>query len=253
MIDKVKDQLAGFYPLELVDSLLGSYEELTGNFVRAKLRPSQVEGGRFCEAVIRMLQYETTGRYTPIGTPLHLDTEITTLANLPKADYVESIRLHIPRTVRVIYDTRTKRDSAHLGKISPNLMDATLVLNCCKWILAELFRMKFQIPVDEAQQIIDSLVEKEIPVIQDFAGFPVILNPQLSARERILVLLYNRGEEGATRQELSSWLPPKMQNQLTVNLSRLQHDKSFIHRDKTRIYITRAGEKFVEDNILPNL
>lgn len=250
MLDIVKNQLNQFYPQELVDALLDSYKDLVENFNRDKLRPSEVEGGRFCEAIIRMLQYKTTGTYTPIGTPIgNLDTEISTLANLPKADFNESIRLHIPRTIRVIYDIRSKRDSVHLGNIDPNLMDATLILNCCKWVLAELFRMELQIPVDEAQKTINYLIEKKIPIVQDFDGFLVTLNPRLSARDRILVLLYYRGKEGATREELSLWLPPKMKKQLTTNLNRLQHDKNFIHRVKNQIYITRLGEKFVEDNI----
>ena len=250
MLDTVKNQLNRSYPQELVDALLDSYKDLVENFNRGKLRPSEVDGGRFCEAIIRMLQCKTTGTYTPIGTSIgNLDTETSTLANLPKTDFSESIRLHIPRTIRVIYDIRSKRDSVHLGKIDPNLMDATLVLNCCKWILAELFRMELQIPVSEAQKTIDYLIEKKIPIIQDFDGFLVTLNPRLSARDRILVLLYYRGKEGATREDLSLWLPPKMKKQLTTNLTRLQHDKSFIHRVKNRVYITRAGEKFVEDHI----
>ncbi len=250
MLDTVKNQLKHFYPQELVDALLDSCKDLVENFNRGKLRPSEVDGGRFCEAVIRMLQYKTMGTYTPIGTPIgNLDTEISTLANLPKADFSESIRLHIPRTIRVIYDIRSKRDSVHLGNIDPNLMDATLILNCCKWILAELFRLELQIPVNEAQKTIEYLIEKKIPIIQDFDGFLVTLNPCLSARDRILVLLYYRGKEGATREELSSWLPPKMKGQLTTNLNRLQHDKNFIHRVKNQTYITIAGEKFVEDNI----
>ena len=254
MLDTVKNQLNQFYPQELVDSLLGSYKEVVESFNLGKLRPSEVEGGRFCEAAIRMLQYKTTGAYTPIGTRIaNLDIEISTLANLPKADFSESIRLHIPRTIRVIYDIRSKRDSVHLGNISPNLMDATLILNCCKWVLAELFRMELKIPANEAQKTIDYLIEKKIPIIQDFDGFLVTLNPCLSARDRILVLLYYRGKEGATREELSLWLPPKMKKQLTINLSRLQYDKNFIHRAKSQIYITRAGEQFVEDNISPYL
>jgi len=250
MLDTVKNQLNQSYPKELVNSLLDSYKEAVENFNLSKLRPSEVEGGRFCETVIRILQYKTTGTYTSIGTPIkNLDAEINKLANLPKADFSESIRLHIPRTTRVIYDIRSKRDSVHLGNINPNLMDATLVLNCCKWILAELFRMELKIPANEAQKTIDYLIEKKIPIIQDFDGFLVTLNPSLSARDRILVLLYYRSKEGATREELSLWLPPKMKNQLTANLHRLQYDKNFIYRDKTRIYITRAGEKFTEDNI----
>ncbi len=250
MLDTVKNQLKHFYPQELVDALLDAYKDLVENFNRGKLRPSEVEGGRFCEATMRMLQYKTTGAYTPIGTPItNLDTEISTLANLPKADFSEPVRLHVPRTIRVIYDVRSKRDSVHLGNIDPNLMDATLVLNCCKWVLAELFRMELKIPANEAQKTIDYLIEKKIPIIQDFNGFLVTLNPRLSARDRILVLLYYRGKEGATREELSSWLPPKMRRQLTTNLSRLQHDKNFVHRVKNQIYITIAGEKFVEGNI----
>lgn len=253
MINKVKDELIKTYPQELIDSILDSYKELAENFIRGKIRPSEVEGGRFCEATIRMLQYKTTGTYTPIGTHLNLDTEVNVLRNLPVTSFDDSIRLHIPRTIRVIYDIRSKRDSAHLGNIDPNLMDGTLVLNCCKWILAELFRMESQISIEEAQRIINSLVEKEVPIIQDFGGFKVILNPRLSARDRILVLLYERSEEGVARAELSSQLPPKMRTQLGTQLSRLQHDKSFIHRDKNQIYITRSGEKFVEDNILPKI
>jgi len=250
MLDTVKNQLKHFYPQELVDALLDSYKDLVENFNRGKLRPSEVEGGRFCEAIIRMLQYKTTGTYTPIGTPIgNLDTEIGRLANLPKADFNESIRLHIPRTIRVVYDIRSKRDSVHLGNIDPNLMDATLILDCCKWVLAELFRMELQIPVDEAQKTINYLIKKKIPIIQDFDGFLMTLNPRLSARDRVLVLLYYRGKEGAAREELSLWLPPKMKNQLTINLHRLQHDKNFIHRVKNQVYITTAGEKFVEDNI----
>ena len=68
------------------------------------------------------------------------------------------------------------------------------------------------------------------------------------------MLLYGRGEKGATRAEISSRLfLPKMRNQLGTQLGRLQHDKSFIYRDKNQIYITRSGEKFVEDNLLPKV
>jgi hypothetical protein len=253
MISKIKGELANFFPAELIDSLIDSYVELSGNFVRGKLRPSEVEGGRFCESAIRALQYETTKTYSPIGVTIDLDDEIEKLRNLPKTDFHDSIRLHIPRTIRVIYDIRNKRDVAHLGEISPNLMDATLILNCCKWILAEFFRMKFKIPIAEAQGIIDGLVEKDTPIIQNFGGFPVILKPDMSVRNRIMILLYNEGPEGVKRQDLSSWIPSKMRKQIATNLSRLQHDRSYIYRDGDWIYITRIGERYVEENILSNL
>jgi len=253
MITKIKEELVQVYPVELVDSLIDSYIELAGNFVRGKLRPSQVEGGRFCEAAIRILQYETTKAYSPIGVSINLDNEIEKLRNLSKTSYNDSIRIHIPRTIRVIYDIRNKRDTAHLGRISLNLMDATLILSCCKWVLAELYRMRFRISIDKAQSMIDGLVKKDVPIIQDFDGFPVILKPDMSVRDRIMILLYDRGSEGVDKYKLSSWIIPKMRKQIATNLSRLQYDRSYIHRDSDWIYITRAGEQYVEENLLPNL
>lgn len=253
MLDSVRQQLSQSYPQVLIDFLLDSYKELVDNFNRSKLRPSEVEGGRFCEATIRMLQHKITGTYTPVGERVNMDVEINNLANLPKASFNDSVRLHIPRTIRVIYDIRSKRDTAHLGNVNPNVMDATLVLNCCKWILAELFRIDLQMPINEAQQTIDYLIKKNIPIVQDFGGFLVTLDSSLSARHRILVLLYHRGEQGATREEVSSWLPPKMKKQLATVLNRSQHDSNYIHRAGNQIYITIAGEQFVEQRILPSL
>lgn len=253
MLQVIKDQLNQSYPGDLVDSLLESYKELVENFNRGKLRPSEVEAGRFCEAAIRILQYKIAKTYTPLGDRLNMDMEINNLANLSKANFDDSIRLHIPRTIRVVYDIRNKRDSAHLGNINTNIMDATLVLNCCKWILAELFRIDLKMPINKAQQTIDHLIKRNVPTVQDFGGFLVTLDSGLSARHRILVLLYHRGEQGATREEVASWLPPKMKKQLASVLNRLQHDSNYIHRDGNRIYITIAGEQFIEQRILPNL
>lgn len=252
MIGSIQEQLNAIYPIELVNLLLDSHKELTNNFIRGKIRPTEVEGGRFCETVLRMLQYKTSKSFTPLGTQIKTDDEIDKLEKLPRASYDDTIRLHIPRTVRLIYDIRNKRDSAHLGRVSVNLMDATLVLYCCKWILAELFRIDCKIPMEEAQKIIDNLVERNIPIIQKFDNFPVTLNPALSARERMLILLYDRGADGATKVELTNWIPPSMKNQISSNINRLRWEKNYIHVNGDRIFITLIGEKFVEDNLLPN-
>ena len=54
----------------------------------------------------------------------------------------DAIRLHIPRTLRLVYDIRNKRDVAHLGPdIDPNLQDSTLVVSALDWVLAEFIRL----------------------------------------------------------------------------------------------------------------
>ena len=74
----------------------------------------------------------------------------------------DSIRLHIPRTLRLIYDIRNKRNAAHLADgIDPNVQDATLVIRNMEWALAELVRLYHHVPADEAQQIIAELVSRK--------------------------------------------------------------------------------------------
>lgn len=109
-------------PAKLVDELLAAYEEAKQNFYLGGLRLSAVEGGRFCEAAFRLLEHITAGKSTPLNKQLDTDKLILALSNLPTAASLDSIRIHIPRALRVVYDIRNKRDAAHLADgIDPNL------------------------------------------------------------------------------------------------------------------------------------
>lgn len=113
-IDDVRQVLGQAYPSALVNELIQTYSDLKKNFFLANHRPNEVEGGRFAEVVFRMLEHRSRGRYTAIGRHLDSDRIIQALAQLPNGSQPDSIRLHIPRTLRLIYDVRNKRDAAHL-------------------------------------------------------------------------------------------------------------------------------------------
>src|SRR5206468_8257346 len=137
------------------------------------------------------------------------DKTIERLRQLPPAAHHDSIRLHIPRALRVVYDIRNKRDAAHLADdIDPNRQDATLVTSVLDWVLAEFVRLSHNVSADEAQRIIEELVTRQVPAIQDFAGFLKVLRPGLRASDHLLLLLYQRGHDGATLDELSGWSRP---------------------------------------------
>src|SRR4029077_15319858 len=124
---------------------LEAHSEAKRNFYLGRLRLNEVEGGRFCEAAFRILQQIATGRFTPINKHLDTDKVIQQLAALPAGGHSDSIRLHIPRSLRVVYDIRNKRDAAHLAdNIDPNLQDATLVVSMIDWVLAEFVRLYHQ-------------------------------------------------------------------------------------------------------------
>jgi len=173
-----------------------------------------------------------------------------------QARNLNSIRLHIPRAIRVVYDVRNNRDAAHLGdNIDPNLQDASLVIANLDWILAEFVRNYHRVTADEAQRIVDSLVARRVPAIQDFGGFLKVLNPRLRVSEFALLLLYERGTAGASYQELEGWVRPAMTSNLRRTLTRLVHDAASVHNDQAtgRYFITKRGIREVEDRNLHNI
>lgn len=244
----IRTGLASAYEAKLVDELLDAHAEAKRNYYLGGLRLSAVEGGRFCEAVFRMLEQRTSGTFLPLGQMLDTEKLIRDLANTPSTAAPDSIRLHIPRALRVVYDIRNKRDAAHLADgIDPNVQDATLVAGILDWVLAEFVRLHHPtVSADKAQRIVEDLVTRHVPVIQEFSGFLKVLNPQLGASDHMLVLLYQRGSAGAEYSELEAWARPAMRNNLRRTLRQLTDERAQLHLDAGRYYITLSGIREVE-------
>jgi hypothetical protein len=243
----IEAQVSANLDAKLVHELLEAHAEAKRNFYLGGLRLMEVEGGRFCEAAFRLLEQEAKMKVTPVGTQLDTDKLIRDLSNLPSAQFNDSIRLHIPRSLRLVYDIRNKRDAAHLADgIDPNLQDATLVVSVIDWVLAEFIRLHHNVSADEASKIVNGIVTRVAPVVQDFNGFLKILNPNFGVSDHCTVLLYQRGHNGATFEELKTWARPKMRANLQRALDALVNHKDFAHFDGTRYFITRQGEHYVE-------
>jgi hypothetical protein len=150
-----------------------------------------------------------------------------------------------------VYDIRNKRDAAHLADgIDPNLQDATVVTTTIDWVLAEFVRLHHSVPADEAQRIVQDIVTRAVPIVQDFGGFLKLLKPNLAASDHVLVLLYQRGAGGATLTELSQWVRPAMRANLGRTLGVLVNRKDLVHFDGVRHMITQLGEREVEQRRL---
>jgi hypothetical protein len=251
---KVEAQLASKLNPRLVKELLDAHSEVKRNFYLGGLRLSAVEGGRFCEAAFRILQDITESKHTPIGRTLpKTDDLIFRLSQLDSSRFSDAIRLHIPRSLRLVYDIRNKRDTAHLGDgIDPNLQDATLVVTVTDWVLAEFIRLYHNVLPDEASRIVDGIVKRAAPVVQDFNGFLKVLNPKVGVSDHCVILLYQSGELGASYADLENWVRPSMRGNLKRTLTGLVEQRYHAHFDGKKYYITRSGELYVEQNNLIN-
>lgn len=234
----------------MVSELLDGHSEVKRNYYLGGLRLAEVEGGRFCEAAFRLLQQAASFSVTPLGKQLDSEKLILNLQNLA-ATHPDSIRLHIPRALRLVYDIRNKRDAAHLADgIDPNMQDATLVVSVVDWILAEFIRLYHAVPADEARKIVDTIVARSAPIVQNFDGFLKVLNTSLNAGDWCLVLLYQCGASGAAFDQLSAWVRPDMRTNLRRTLHRLVHDKAFAHETGGTYVITLKGQKEVDSRRL---
>jgi hypothetical protein len=250
-VDDVRNGfVAAGLPASLVDELLDAYVEAKRRFHLGDLRPQEVEGGRFSEATFRLLQHACGMTPTPLGTQLpSVDKLLRQLEN--ETAQTDAVRFHIPRTLRVIYDIRNKRDAAHLGDgIDPNLQDATLVLASMDWIVAELVRLYHNVGANEAQAIIENLVTKEVPAVEEIDGQPVILS-DLTPMDQVLLMLYRAGAAGVSLDELAAWLRAPRKDRLRTRLARLDERKLVLmHPGNGRYFITGNGRREVENRDL---
>jgi len=238
-------------PQDLVNELIAAYVEAKRRFYLGDHRPGEVEGGRFSEAAFRIVQHECGLKVTPIGKnlPSVNDQMLAKFENATGAR--DAARFHIPRALKTIYGIRNKRDVAHLADgIDPNLQDATLVTGNMDWVMAELVRLHHGVSANEAHAIIEDLVTKDVPAVQEIDGQPVIL-ADLKPRERALLMLYRAGAEGTTLDELSGWLRTPRKADLKARLKKLDVDKLVLIHPKTgRVYLTDKGIRYVEEKKL---
>ena len=66
----IEAELSSKLDAKLVKELLDAHAEAKRNFYLGGLRLSAVEGGRFCEAVFRLLQDVTEGKHTALTKTL---------------------------------------------------------------------------------------------------------------------------------------------------------------------------------------
>lgn len=256
MINIVEAQLQKYFPKKLVSKLIYHYTSLKSHFMQNRLEPGELNGAKFAEVVFRLIQYATDPQhqYTSLKQSLpSLDTLVTLFQQLPKT-FDDSLRLHIPRALRSIYGLRSKRGVGHTGEIDANLMDATVVMAVCDWVMAELIRLYHDCSADEAQNIVDRLVKRSIPVIYDRDGIKTLLK-QMPYDEATLLFLHHEGEKDVPIGDLCKWVGyPNVTIFRDGILRKLHAEKKIYLDEKARLCrILPPGLQFVEENSLSKI
>lgn len=166
-----------------------------------------------------------------------------------------SIRIQIPRMLIALYEIRNNRNVGHVGgDVDPNHMDAVCVLQMAKWVVAELVRVLHNVDTDTATAIVESLVEREMPLIWAVNGKKRVLNTKLGMRAKTLLLLHSSNGEVA-EADLVSWVEHSNPSVYRRDVLRPAHRDRLIEYDSTRrtAQISPLGIAHVEETLLREL
>jgi len=248
----LREQIAGVSDDQLAEELVGAYQELKTRYLRRDFRPGQLEAGRFTEAAFRILQLIARGKYTPLDRALpKLPTLLQSLESADADVVHDSVRVHIPRALAAVYNVRNRRDVGHIAAdVDANVMDATYVVATCDWVLAEFVRLFHHCSPEQAQAYIDGIVRRRAPLVQEFGEIPFVLRGALSARDEILLLLWQRGSLGASLDELDDWAVSVSRKVISARLAELERKHRFIRRIDGRAFITDTGIEYIESRLL---
>jgi hypothetical protein len=247
-------------PVAFRSKIVGSYLEVKHRYAKSvhdeSWDTSGLSAGKYCESVLRFLQNELTGSYTPFNQHIaNFADECRKLVTLPKNSGLESLRIIIPRALVFLYTLRGKRGIGHIGgDVEANEIDSVTVVRVCDWVFCELIRIYHGLSLEEAQGIVDSISIRNIPEVWEIAGKKRVLRDGLNYKQKTLLLVYSETEGGVLVEDLFSWCEHKHLPSYRRDVLMVLHKGRMVEYDKENdiVFLSPLGVQEVEDHILNN-
>ena len=244
-------------PTKLRTRVIERYETLKREYLNGRYEACGMAAGRFAEVMIRILQNALTGKYTALGQQLRpFDQETAALEQTPKTAGPESLRVIIPRALAFINTLRNKRGIGHEGgDVDANEIDAAACVRTADWCLSELIRVIHEVSLEEAQALLDAIAEREVPHVWAIAGIKRVLDPGLSAREQVLVLLYSDPEAAVPVEDLFAWVEYGRKDHFRAKVVAPLHRARLVEFDKdtNTVLLSPLGATETEQKVLPKI
>lgn len=241
-------------PSLLRSELLSEFDKIVRNYREGRWEPAELNGGKFCEVVFAIVDGFVRKSYPDkVAKPHNFLDSCRKLEQSSKSAAPHSFRILIPRLLPGLYDIRSNRGVAHVGgDVDPNRMDAAIVVSMARWILAELIRVFHGVSIDEAQGVVDGLVDRMVPVIWELPDGRVrVLKASLSMRERMLVVLYRYYPDPLSERFLVDSVEHSNASIFRRDILRKAHKEALVHYDENDrvVYLSQLGIREVEENV----
>jgi len=239
-------------PDGLRDPLLQAFNSIVKNFRERRWEPAELNGGKLCEIVYTILRGHIDGTFP--ASPTKPSNMLDSCRDLEKADaskFSRSIRVHLPRTIIVLYEIRNNRGVGHVGgDVDSNHMDSTYVLSTSKWVMAELIRIFHNVDTTTATETVDALIDRSLPLVWETGDKRRVLKPELDLRDKALALLF-ACPHPVLEADLVRWVEPNSPKNFRRDFLEKAHKEKLIEFDKSTslIHLSPLGAKYVEENV----
>ena len=242
-LDRLRIALIVKFPSEKVDEILKHYNILRREARLEHWETCLVNGGKFVEAVLKCFHYLCTG--TELDA-IKANDEIKRLENATHLSDFE--RLTVSRALRLMYEFRNKRGGAHNSSFDPIKTDCALVVAISNWVMEELTRLYLTNDATAAKALVESLLIKDIPLVEQIDEDRLVLRPGLSARIQLEILLYREFPARCAIKDLIRWVHDHSMENIRVTL-RSMRQKNLVHETDAGWKLTESGMQEAEAEI----
>jgi hypothetical protein len=231
---------------------LDAFAEIVRNYRENRWEPAELNGGKLSEIVYSIVRGLVDGQLpSSASKPRDMLRACQALEQAAATTASRSVRVQIPRMLVALYEIRNNRNVGHVGgDVDPNHMDALVVLQVAKWLMAELVRVLHGVSTDEATAIVESLSDRTIPVIWEVGHRKRVLRTDLSMREKTLLLLH--ATPGAVPEaDLVRWVEHSNPSVYRRDVLRTAHRSRLVEYDfaaRTAV-ISPLGTAYVEQHL----
>jgi hypothetical protein len=197
--------ILGSIPQGLRDPLIAEYNSIIQHYLEKRWTGSELSGGKFCEIVYTILDGYAKGVYD--NKPSKPNNFVDACKRLESFVAVpRSFQILIPRVLPSLYEIRNNRSVGHVGgDVDSNPMDSNAVIAISSWILGELIRVYNNTSVEEAQKVVDYITNRKIPLVWETSNVKRVLNPSVSLKDQILLLIGSNSTKTNT-DDLLKWI-----------------------------------------------
>jgi len=218
--------------------------------------PATLDGGQFAEIASRIIYHIDSGTLNPrkdLNECLsYIEDEGQSRSHAFKP---RRTALHLARVLRTIYKFRSQRGAIHIDPdYTANELDATLVISCVRWVMAELLRVFWAGPPGEVARAVREIVRFQVPAVLNIDGRSIVLRTDCTAEEEVLILLHSAGEDGLGRDAIGRGVQksaPSVTRALQALISPSRRE--VVKKANGNYMLTPNGQKRIREKLVGKL